>query len=196
MIAVTSLATLRNWIVAGELVPIASSGPVNLSLGNTPAIPLVPHPEHQAFYDRLGFDRQYTQVVVEYVRHQPRAFLAGLSEKAKYTLGFDAILPGSGRSNFYVVTWAAALAGLFLMSRTSPLGLGSATLIPALLALSHFAVVVMIFPHGYSDPPYSSVLRVARAICWRDHLRCVSFGGSRASSCSSGCFFTQLRPAE
>jgi len=152
MLAVTSLATVRNWVVARELVPIASSGPVNLYLGNTPAAPLTAPPERQAYYDRLGFDPNSTQVVLEYVAQQPRAFLAGLVKKATYTLGwFESMRPGGGRSDFYVTMWLAAVAGLCLIGRAPPSAFSWATAIPASLALAHFAAVVIIFPHVYGD---------------------------------------------
>jgi len=54
--AVTSLATIRNAVVAHAFVPIASSGPVNLYLGNQPNIPVVIPAEHTDVYRRLGLD--------------------------------------------------------------------------------------------------------------------------------------------
>lgn len=151
MVTVTSLATLRNWVVARAFVPIASSGSVNLYLGNSPPMRLKTAPKDKVVYERLGFD-VFTQMVADYIRQQPRAFLAGLAQKATYTLGwFDTMLPGFGRSNFYVITWATALVGVLLAGRAMPSGSGWAVAIPMTLALAHFATVVIIFPHVYGD---------------------------------------------
>lgn len=151
MLAVASLATVRNWVVARAFVPIASSGPVNLYIGNQPPVPLATTPQDRVVYERLGFS-PYTQMVADYIRQQPRAFLAGLARKAKFTLGwFDAMEPGAGRSIFYVAAWAMALIGSLLAGRAISPGTGWAATIPMSLALSHFAGVVMIFPNSYGD---------------------------------------------
>lgn len=151
MMAVASLATVRNWVVARTFVPIASSGPVNLYIGNEPPTRLTTAPKDQAAYERLGLS-PYTQMVADYIRQQPRLFLAGLARKAKFTLGwFDALEPGAGRSTFYIVTWAMALVGFLLAGRSMSPGTGWAAAIPMSLALSHFAAVVMIFPNSYGD---------------------------------------------
>jgi hypothetical protein len=153
LVAVTALATLRNGVVAGTFVPIASSGSLNLALGNEPPTPLTIPPEHQAAYERLRFDAN-TAKVVEYVRQQPRAFFAGLGRKAAYTLGwFERLRPGAGRSNFYIVTWILALAGCLLLmtGRVALPASGWAAAIPASLALAHFAATVIIFPTVYGD---------------------------------------------
>ncbi|MGZ6228790.1 MAG: hypothetical protein ACXWNE_11710, partial [Candidatus Binataceae bacterium] len=107
--------------------------------------------EHQEIYKRLGFD-WHTQAVVEYARQQPREFLGGWATKARYTLGwFDTRAPAGGRSLFYIVAWATALAGVALLPWTpSPMAM-SARLVPLLLALSGFATAVIFHPQIYGD---------------------------------------------
>jgi hypothetical protein len=151
MLAVVSLATLRNWVVARELVPIAASGSANLFIGNDPKVKLVVPPAHKAAYDRFGLD-PYAQMVVEHARQLPASFLDGLRRKALYTLGwFDRLIPAAGRSTFYIVVWALAIAGVFLMRAAGSTMPFVALGIPLAVAASHFAVVVAIFPHVYGD---------------------------------------------
>ena len=167
MVAVTSMATMRNWIVAHRLVAISSEGPVVLSVGNSPP-PLTIPPPHKALYDRIGLD-PLVQAVVEYARQQPRAFGRGLWQKAQYTLGwFEAIRPDAGTSTFYIVTWMTALVGVALLPWIAPRRSLVAAVIPLLVAGSHFAVVVVFQPRVYGDRlimpfymllvPYAAVL--------------------------------------
>jgi hypothetical protein len=150
MIAVTSIATIRNWIVAHRFVLVASEGPIVLNLGNPPP-PLTTPPEHKSQYERLGLD-PLAQAVVEYARQQPRAFASGLWRKARYTLGwFEAIRPDAGTSTFYIVTWIGALAGVAMLRWIRPARSVALAAIPFLLAVSHFAVVVAFQPHVYGD---------------------------------------------
>jgi hypothetical protein len=149
MVAVSSLATVRNWVVAHQFVLISSEGPIVLWLGNSPP-PLTTPPAYKARYDRLGLDPR-VQAVAEYARQQPRAFVGGLWRKARFTLGwFDEMLPRAGTSLFYIVLWMSALAGLALLWRIRPTSVPLAA-IPLLLALSHFAAVVLFQPHVYGD---------------------------------------------
>jgi hypothetical protein len=150
MVAVGSLATLRNWVVAGRVVAISSEGPVVLFLGNsTPSLEMPP--AHQVQYERLHLDSRL-QAVAEYVRQQPRAFAHGLWRKALYTLGwFDQVVPGSGTSIFYIATWLSALIGVVLLLRTQPRERLALASVPLLVAASHFAAVVVFQPHVYGD---------------------------------------------
>jgi hypothetical protein len=150
MIAITSTATIRNWIVARQFVAIASEGAVVLFVGNSPP-PLTIPPSHKAQYERLGVDPM-VQAVAEYARQQPRNFARGLWRKAQYTLGwFDAIRPGAGTSVFYIATWMMALAGVALLPWAAPKGSLCIAVIPLLVAASHFAVVVLFQPHVYGE---------------------------------------------
>ena len=153
MALMVSLATVRNWMVASRFVPITTSMGVNLHAGNTPPGALVEAPADRVRgYERLGLDRP-TQMVVEYVRQQPAAFVRGLGRKALYAIVcFEASgLPGeTGTSLVYVLIWAAAAIGWIRMARGGA-GMGLVAAIPALLALSHFAIVVIFFPHAHHD---------------------------------------------
>jgi hypothetical protein len=172
MAAVTSTATIRNWVVAHRFVVISSEGPVVLSVGNSPPALTIP-PPHKAAYDRIGLD-PLVQAVVEYARQQPRGFGRGLWQKAQYTLGwFEAIRPGAGTSAFYVVTWITALVGVALLPWVVPRRSLIASVIPMLVAATHFAAVVVFQPHVYADRlimpmymllvPYAAVPLIAAA---------------------------------
>jgi hypothetical protein len=150
MIAVTSLATVRNWVVARQFVPIASEGSVVLFLGNPPPNLVIP-PEHKGQYDRWGLD-VYIRSVVEYARQRPRAFVGGLARKALYTLGwFDPLVPGAGYSSLYIATWILASIGVAALRWIRPAAPYAIVAIPLLLAASHFVVVVTFLPHVYGD---------------------------------------------
>jgi hypothetical protein len=151
LVAVTSLATIRNAIVAHAFVPIASSGPVNLYLGNLPESAVTIPGEHGATYQRFGLDTR-TQQVIEYARQRPAAFADGLRRKALYTLGwFEPLMPGSGHSRFYISTWVCALLGLVLVGRRAAAVSMWSVLLPLSIALTQYAAVVLIFPHVYGD---------------------------------------------
>ena len=150
MIAVTSMATIRNWVVARQFVAIASEGAVVLFVGNSPP-PLPISPTHKAQYERFGVDPM-VQAVAEYARQQPRNFARGLWRKAQYTLGwFEAIRERAGTSIFYIATWMMALAGAALLPWMAPRRSLSVAMIPLLVAASHFAAVVLFQPHVYGD---------------------------------------------
>jgi hypothetical protein len=151
LVAVTSLATIRNAIVAHAFVPIASSGPVNLYLGNLPQSAVTIPAEHGATYQRFGLDT-LTQQVIEYARQRPAAFADGLRRKALYTLGwFEPLMPGLSYSRFYISTWICALLGLVLVGKRAAAVSMWTVLLPLSIALTHFAAVVLIFPHVYRD---------------------------------------------
>jgi hypothetical protein len=150
MMATTSLALVRNWIVAHKFVPISSEGSVVLFLGNPPPDMTIPA-EHHTQYDRLGLDL-YARAVVEYARQQPRALVRGLGRKALYTLGwFERLHPGAGTSAFYIATWMAALAGVVALWWLRPAPPLAVLVIPLLVAASHFAAVVLFLPDVYGD---------------------------------------------
>jgi hypothetical protein len=150
MIAVTSMATIRNWVVAHKLVAVSSEGAVVLFVGNSPP-PLAIPSAHKTQYERLGLE-PFVQAVVEYARQQPGTFGRGLWRKAQYTLGwFDAVRPGAGTSTFYIVTWVMALLGVALLPWMTPRQSLALVLIPLLVAASHFGVVVLFQPHVYGD---------------------------------------------
>lgn len=153
LVAVTSLATVRNWVVARQFVLVSSSGSINLLIGNPPPASVVVPAARKTAYERLGFDPN-TQIVVEYARQRPRAFFDGWRRKAAYALGsLVTLAPDQRRSVFYMVVSSIALVGvLLLITRPSWLPrAGPGSLIPLSLALAHFAVLVVIFPSVYLD---------------------------------------------
>lgn len=154
MCLVVSLATMRNWIVAREFVPINNSGSLNLSIGNQPTFKLAPTPPgRMATYTRLRLDAN-TQDVAEYACQAPGMFLDGIRRKALFTLGwFESLVPGAGRSDLYIGEWAAAVVsvGLLLAGLVPSAVSLTVAALPLLLALSYFAAVVIIFPNGYGD---------------------------------------------
>lgn len=153
MIAVVGLATLRNWIVADRFVPVATSFGINFYLGNQPTRPLAPPPSgRSAFYDTLGLE-QGVRNVVEFAIQAPDAFARGLVNKALYSVGFfgwSGLPGGIATSWLYVGIWVLAIVAVARMTRT-PDRWGPAVWLPAAGALTHFAAVVLVFPHGYTD---------------------------------------------
>jgi len=150
MLAVTSLATMRNWVVAHKLVLITSEGAQAVFLGNPPPALDDAPPAVKAWYARLNFDPR-VEKVAEFARQQPRQFTAGLVRKGVYTLGwFGTMLDGAPTSHFYIAVWVCALAGVCLLPWIRPASLPLA-LVPLALAASHFVAMVLIMPQVYVD---------------------------------------------
>ena len=126
--------------------------------GNEPPRPLdAAPPGRTALYDGLGLEPP-TRTVAEYAFQLPRELVGNLTRKAVYAVGLfelsgiDAVgadVPDA--SWVYVALWCAALAGAVRLLR-APVGFTwPVVLLPALLALSHFAAVVLIMGHWYGD---------------------------------------------
>ncbi len=148
LIAVTSLATYRNWVVSAKAVMIASSGSINFYLGNQPPMKIEIPADHKTQYVSLGLDEN-VQVSLEYGRQHPRAFFDGWRKKAIYALGwFGDLAPEMGRSDFFIAMWVMALIGLLVWMRgpswLPPVGM--AGLIPLGIALAQFVALVIVFP--------------------------------------------------
>lgn len=156
MMAVISLATVRNWVVARQFVLINAYGTFNMFLANAPPIPVPIVPEHKVTYDRLGLDANM-QTVVDYARQSPRPFFNLWRKRAAYTLGsFATLVPGGGRSIFYMAVSSMAFLGLLIMilrpaTLAGPPGITPAAFIPLSLALAHLAVLAMTFATVYGD---------------------------------------------
>jgi hypothetical protein len=147
---VTSLATIRNWVVARQVVLVASEGGVVLAQGNPVPADLIVTPEHRAQYARLGID-PLAQGVAEFARERPGAFVAGLWGKLCFVLGWSGpLLPGASTSIFYIVVWLAAIAGVMGLSRVAT-ARPAVALLGFVIALTHLAVVVGFLPHVYGD---------------------------------------------
>ena len=153
LVAVVSLATLRNWIASGQFVPIATSGPVVLLLGNPPPPGTPAHADRPHAFVRWLNPDDRTRQVLEGALHQPAAFAANLVNKALYTLGFfGAYIPGASWSPVFVLMWSAALLGL--LARRDAFATTATALaawLPALMAGAHFVAVTAFVPHVYGD---------------------------------------------
>ena len=158
LVAVLGLLTLRTWMVTGAFVLAPSSGGVALFVGNEPPRPLdAAPPGRTAVYSALRLEAP-TRTVVEYAFQLPGEFIDNLARKAVYTVGLfersgiDAVGVGVPDASWlYVALWCLALVGAVRILR-APDGLPwPIVLLPGLLALSHFAAVVLILPHWYGD---------------------------------------------
>jgi hypothetical protein len=146
-LAVLSLVALRNWIVAGVPTPIPTEGAITLLGGNEPPPGLTIGPARRAFYQRFGIS-DITATVIEYAITEPDRFAGNIGRKALFVLGFyEPYAPGWGYSPVYIAVWIAAIAGLVVALRMNTLP-RTAVLIPALIAMTQFAAVVLIYPKG------------------------------------------------
>ena len=147
-LAVFSLVSVRNWIVANTFAPTSTELGITLLGGNEPP----PHvtidlSARRATYDRFGFGDN-TARVIEFAIVAPGEFARGLGRKALFALGFyEPYAPGWGRSPVYIAVWTSAIAGLLIALRRAhvpPL----AALLPALVALTQYVAVVIVYPKG------------------------------------------------
>lgn len=168
MVAVVALATLRNWIVARQFVPLTTSFSVNFYLGNQPPPSLAIHGVDEFRLYRWIAREDTTRMALEFAVHASGPFARNLLNKALYTLGFfGAFVSGAGTVRVLIVVWVVAACGACLVPfRPVDEGVrGSARAIPGAIALTHFAAVVLIFPHVYVDrlilPFYALILPYA-----------------------------------
>lgn len=147
-LAVFSLVSVRNWIVARTFAPTSTELGITLLGGNEPP----PHvtidlSARRATYDRFGISDN-TARVIEFAIVAPGAFTRGLGRKALFALGFyESYAPGWGRSPVYIAVWTSAMAGIAIAlrrARVPPL----AAALPALVALTQFVAVVIVYPKG------------------------------------------------
>lgn len=146
-LAVFSLITIRNWIVAGVFAPTPTEMGITLRGGNEPPPGLEMNRDRAPIYQRLHLD-DHTAIVVEYAIQRPAAFAANLGRKFVFVLGFyEPYAPGWGYSPVYIATWLSAIAGLWLVIRNRQ-GAIWPLLIPAVFALIQFLAIVVIYPKG------------------------------------------------
>lgn len=197
-LSVVGTATLRNWIVSKTFVPSATSFGVNLHLGNEPPRPLDPAPPHRlAAYQGLGIG-DYVRGVLEYAIQAPSAFADGLQKKALYSLGFfgrSGLPGGRGTSWLCVTIWSLGIAGMVRMLGRAAPGRNPLAWLAAAAALTHFAAVVPIFPHGYGDrlvlplyPPLIPYAAFAAELLLRAGLRMPSLAFWYAAALSTLTF--------
>jgi hypothetical protein len=164
---ITGLATARNWVAAGQFVPVASSFANNFYLGNPPPDDMpVSGPGEHALLRRLPI-ADPTRLALEGALHAPGRFAGNLGRKALYALGvFGAYPPGSGWSALLIVTWVLALGGFVVIARHGQ-GRDPAVWLPAVFAGTHLVAVTVIFPHAHGDrlilPMYVMLLPYAGA---------------------------------
>ena len=74
------------------------------------------------------------------------AAVENLGRKALFALGYyEPYAPGWGTSPVYIAVWTTAIAGLVLALRGAPQPI--AVLAPALIAVTQFIAVVIVYPH-------------------------------------------------
>jgi hypothetical protein len=167
---------IRNWVVLHELILMPGELPVTLYGGNEPppGVTVAEQPQ-RAMYDWLGL-HPLTRRVVEYALVAPQPFLQNLLNKALFALGyFDLYAPGWGYSVGLLVIAVASIAGLLLTIRhpSAPLVV---VLMPALIALTQYVAVVMVYPKGMRlILPFHALMvpyaAVAANALWRRVLR-------------------------
>lgn len=146
-LAVLSLVSIRNWIVAGVPTPIPTEGAITLLGGNEPPPGLTIGPARRALYQRFGIS-DITATVIEYAITEPGLFAKHIERKALFVLGFyEPYAPGWGYSPVYIVTWITALAGVWLAIKHRK-GSMWPVLIPLLISLTQFIAIVIVYPKG------------------------------------------------
>jgi hypothetical protein len=145
--AIFSLVTIRNWMVARVFAPTSTELGVTLLGGNeVPEGVLIDLTRRSTVYRTLGIS-DLSATVIEYALTAPGAFLLHQGRKALFALGFyEAYAPGWGLSPVYIAVWTSAIAGVSIAWRNS--GGKPWSLLPALIALTQFIAVVIVYPKG------------------------------------------------
>jgi hypothetical protein len=147
-LAVFSLVSVRNWLVANTFAPTSTELGITLLGGNEPPPQVtIDLAARRATYDRFGISDN-TARVIEYAIVAPEEFARGLGRKALFALGFyEPYAPGWGRSPVYIAVWTSAIAGLVIALRRAHVPPLAAAL-PALVALTQYVAVVVVYPKG------------------------------------------------
>lgn len=146
-LAIFSLIAIRNWIVARVFAPTSTELGITLLGGNeVPPDLRVDLTPRAAVYQRLRISDP-TATVIEYAITAPGRFAANLGRKALFALGFyEPYAPGWGYSPVYIAVWITAMAGLFVALRSGQPVM--VVLLPALIAITQFIAVVIVYPKG------------------------------------------------
>ncbi len=146
MLAVFSLITIRNWIVANVFAPSPTELGITLLGGNeVPPGVVIDLTRRSAIYQRFGVS-DHTATVIEFTITAPGSFALNIGRKALFALGYyELYAPGWGVSPVYIAVWTSAVAGLLLLWRARP---SPDILIPALIAITQFIAVVIVYPKG------------------------------------------------
>ena len=166
-LAVFSLIAIRNWIVAGVFAPSSTELGITLLGGNEvpPGVP-INLATRAPLYQRFGIS-DHTATVIEYAITAPGLFALHQGRKALFALGFyEPYAPGWGYSPVYVAVWMSALVGLWLAVRRSRQVIP--VLLPALIALTQFVAVVIVYPKGERliVPIYTMLVPYSAITAW------------------------------
>ena len=146
-LAVFSLVAIRNWIVAGVPSPMPTEGAITLYGGNEPPPGLTVDPGRQRLYERFGIS-DIMAPVIEYAIQEPGLFAMHMGRKALFVVGIhEPYAPGWGYSPVYILNWITAMAGIGLVVKRRQ-GSVWIALIPALIALTQFIAIVVVYPKG------------------------------------------------
>ncbi|MEO8682038.1 MAG: hypothetical protein ABI665_23530, partial [Vicinamibacterales bacterium] len=148
LVLVVSLISIRNALVVHVFAPLPGEFAVTLLAGNQPpaevAIDLT---RHAPFYNALGV-HEFTRLVIEYALTAPAQFAANMGRKVLFALGYyEPYAPGFGVSLVFMAVSIAGFAGLWLAVRSGTVPI-SVAIVPALVAFSQFAAVVLVYPKG------------------------------------------------
>lgn len=148
VLLVVSLIAIRNALIVHAFVPMPGEFAVTLKGGNEPPPGIVLDLTTRApFYDALGV-HEFTRIVIEYAIAAPGAFAANMFNKALFALGYyEPYAPGFGSSLVFLAVSVAGFAGL-AMAVASKAVAPSVAIVPALIAFSQFAAVVLVYPKG------------------------------------------------
>ncbi len=180
--AVFALLAARNWFVVHEFAPTPNELPVTLLEGNEPPSGLKLDPSrHRPLYDRFKL-HPFTRQVVEYALTAPGSFAFNLGRKALFALGFyEPYAPGWGYSVAFIAIWAASIAGFVVAMRARAAPPITVSL-PAIVALSQAAAVVVVFPKGERlILPFYAVLIPYAAVAVHQAFRAASMAKPRAA---------------
>ena len=146
-LAIFSLITVRNWIVAGVFAPTSTELGVTLLGGNeVPEGVTIDLSRRSGIYRALGIS-DLTATVIEYALTAPGSFIQHQLRKSLFALGFyEPYAPGWGYSPVYIAVWTTAIVGLILVWRSGQPSI--VVLLPALIALTQFVAVVIVYPKG------------------------------------------------
>ena len=182
-LAVFSLITIRNWIVARVFAPTSTELGITLLGGNeVPPGVTIDLKTRSELYRRFGIS-DITATVIEYAITAPGLFAQNMVRKAVFALGFyEPYAPGWGYSPVYIAVWTTAVAGLLLAWRSQR---SIVVLIPALIAITQYVAVVIVYPKGERliVPIHTLLLPYSMVTAW-SVLQTIAVRRRRPSSAS------------
>ena len=165
---VFSVIAIRNAIVAHVFAPTPTELGITLLGGNEPPAGFaIDAGRATRYYQRLRLSEP-TVTVIDYAISEPRLFAINLFNKVLFVLGFyERYAPGWGYSPVYIATWISAIAGAWLAIRHRR-GSMWPLLIPAIVALTQFIAIVVIYPKGERlvVPVHFALIPYSAAAAW------------------------------